>query len=229
LQRHKHFFVFVLLALPLILCGQNTFSLTGGVSHSQLPIYSQKSNIRLINSQASNKLTFSFAYQQRLNNHFNSSVGISYSNLGINSFNQQLDQAEFFLNSVSIEYFRLSYVPKGEIQFGKLTLAAGIGGAISYAISSKIQNYLLVDNSLEFLEKEDSSNKDFDAGIVLNLELRRVIGNGLNLIFLLEKYQGVIDASTIDDSLNELYISSYAMRIGLQFPIKNKRPSLIKN
>ena len=223
MQKIKHLLIPILLALPILLSGQNYFSLTGGVSHSELPIYSQKNNTRLLSSQSSNKLTFSVAYHQRLNNFFTSSTSISYKNIGINTFNQQLDQAKFFFNSVSAEYFTLSYVPKVEIQLGKLTLAAGIGGGVGLKINSKAQNFLLLNNSLDFIDREDTQLKNVDAGVVFNFALKRVIGNGFNVVLMVERYQGLINASTDTDRQSRLYISDSAIRIGMQIPLKKQK------
>lgn len=222
MQIHRHFLALVIICFPLFLSGQNLLSLSGGISNSHLPIYTQENNTRLLSSQALYKLTFDFSFQHRLNQHLYAALGISYKNIGINTLNQQLDRTELILNSVSRQYLTLSYIPKGKIQFGKLTIAGGIGASIGYAIHDKIENYLLIDRLTEFLDTEDINLKKLDAGVVLQCELKRIIGDGLYLFLLVEQYQGLINTSLNNESTNKIYMSNSALRIGLQFPLSRK-------
>ncbi len=201
--------------------GQNSYYFTGGISDSHIPIFTQKANATILSTSFRNALTFSVGYNHRVNKNLIYSGSLNYRSLGANTLYRQVDENFFFVNTVNLEYLSFKFVPKGELSIGKYSMAVGLGASISFLANHQIENYLLNENGLEFLYKEDIELKRFDLGGLINLELKRRIGSRLYLIMSLEQYQGFI--GILHSGTNKVYISNTALNIGVQFPINKKK------
>ncbi len=196
----------------------SSFSFSGGISNSAIPIYSMKEESILLSSHSVSNLSFRGSYNRRLRKNIVLSAELAYHRIGGNSINRIPSQPGFFVHNVSLNYLSVASAPYMEFKFGRNTISLGLGPSISYLLNDRIENFQFEENVIVGSELESSDLKPLDFGVNGIVQFSRSIANNFDLILAVRKYQGLVDISRVD--LGQKVYNEYAeITLGLNIPI----------
>lgn len=197
---------------------EKSFSVTGGITNSSVPIYSQAPQSQLISNQSINSLSVTASYNQKLKKNFVLKSELSYKRIGGNSLNRKFDEEDFFIQNVFLDYLSVGALTYAEFHFGKQTLSLGFGPSASYLVKKQVVNFQFEDNVIVSRESEPIALDPIDLGLNVTVEVNRVIANNFKLIASLRRYQGLLDVN-VEGLMGQIFLSNSVLSLGLECPL----------
>lgn len=213
------FLLYAFFQVTVLTAQYNSFSLSGGIANSSIPIYSMNQESILLSAHAVSNLSFRGSYNHRLRQNIALKGEVAYHRIGGNSVNRIPSQSGFFVHHVSLNYLTLGTLPYFEFKLGRYTIAGSLGPSVSYLLKERLENFQYIENTIVGSEIEFSNLKKIDYGVNAVIQLSRSIANNFDLILAVRKYQGLLDISRIDLG-QKIYIEYAEISLGLSVPIK---------
>lgn len=198
---------------------KGSFSLSGGVSNSAIPLYTKTQEAVVLSRLAVNNLSFAGSYNHKYSKHFSLITELSYNRLGGNSVFRISGQSGFFVHNASLNYISAAVLPQFDLEIGKYTLSANLGPSVSYLLKERLINFQFEGNEEIGREQEPSDLENLDYGVNGTVQLSRLVANNFKVLLSVRQYQGLTNIGS-DDQFDSIYIGNTVLYLGLNIPLR---------